>query len=54
MLLVTYYTLNYAGIIGRCLQCWASYFLTIKPAENVSEMHVYTIWACMATLGGVT
>ena len=24
--------------------------LTLKPAQNFSEMHVYTIWACM---GGV-
>ena len=27
--------------------------LTLKPAENFSEMRVYTIWACMVTLGGV-
>ena len=31
-----------------------SQYLTLKPAENFSEMHVYTIWARMATLGGVT
>ena len=28
--------------------------LTLKPAENFSEMRVYTIWACMETLDGVT
>ena len=28
--------------------------LTLKPAENFLELRVYTIWAHMATLGGVT
>ena len=28
--------------------------LTLKPTENFLEMCVYTIWALMATLGGVT
>ena len=36
--------------IKRSTKKW----LTLKPAENFSEMCVYTIWAPMATLGGVT
>ena len=28
--------------------------LTLKPTENFLEMCVYTIWAHMATVGGVT
>ena len=27
--------------------------LTLKPADNLWGMLVYTIWACMATLGDV-
>ena len=29
-------------------------YLILKPVENFLEMCVYTIWACMGTLGGVT
>ena len=28
--------------------------LTLKPTENFTKMRVYTIWARIATLGGIT
>ena len=29
-------------------------YLTLEPAKNFWGMRVYTIWVCIATLGGVT
>ena len=37
-----------------CMNSVVTTIKTLKPAENFSEMRVYTIWAYMATLGGVT
>ena len=42
------------GIIGGMDYFRCNSYLTLKPAENFSEMRLYTIWACMVTLGGVT
>ena len=40
--------------IDTLVTCMNSVVTTIKTAENFSEMRVYTMWAYMATLGGVT